>query len=315
MGVRTEITTKLGGVSVIIPTRNRPALLLAALHSVLRQTRPVDQIIVVDDGTDAREWPQAIEELSPLIEVIHRSPSEGVAAARNHGLGRARGNYLLFLDDDDLIDPRFVEQGLAVLGANPQAGGVFFRYRTVVLTVPHDGEIPAEAPALPWRLAIAENPVPRTTLEQNPVTAFLRYLIPIHSGLIHRATVGTARFPESLRQGEDTYFWISLAAAGKRFVLDEHAYAIIRRHAHNTTQSRAAYMCEIQPCYERLLADGLLSATGDSFLAHLKLLCFKILTGGASLRPNLAQAIRSPHRLASELGFWTRNFTTRLLRI
>jgi hypothetical protein len=315
MGVGSESTAKQGEVSVIIPTRNRPAMLLAALRSVLRQTRPVSQIIVVNDGSDAREWPQAIEGLSPIIEIIHRPQSEGVSAARNHGLERVRGNYLLFLDDDDLIDPRFVEQGLAVLGANPQAGGVFFRYQTIVLTTPEDGEIPTEGPALPWRLAITENPVPRTTLEQNPVTAFLRYLIPIHSGLLRRATVGTARFPESLRQGEDTYFWISLAAAGKRFVLDEHAYAFVRRHDHNTTQSRTAYMSEIQPCYERLLADGLLSATGDTFLANLKLLCFKMLAGGAAIRPNLAQAIRSPRQLATEIGFWAKNFASRLLRI
>ena len=74
-------------------------------------------------------------------------------------------------------------------------------------------------------------------------------------------------------------------------------------------------MAEIQPCYERLLADGLLCATGDTFLAHLKLLCFKMLAGGAGIRPNLAQALRSPRRLASEIGFWTKNFAARLLRI
>jgi glycosyltransferase involved in cell wall biosynthesis len=302
------------GVSVVIPTRNRPALLREAVASVLEQTRPVEQIIVVDDASDTPDWLPGIQNLASSIEIVRQPRHGGVSAARNAGLNRARGKYLVFLDDDDLLEPSIIEQGVAVLERQPEASGVFFRHQTIILDDLRP-EIPRRRGGnrVALHMASAENPVPRATLAERPVTAFLRYLIPIHSGLIRRAAVADIRFPEDLRQGEDTYFWISLAAAGRRFVLDERAYAIVRRHTQNTTRSRSRYIADIQPCYERLLADGLLSAADDAYLAHLKLLCFKTMTRHR-VAPHLAHVGRSPHRLAAELGFWTANLTARLCR-
>ena len=154
--------------------------------------------------------------------------------------------------------------------------------------------------------------MPRTTLEQRPVSAFLRYLLPINAGFLRRSSLGAARFPESLRQGEDTYFWISLAAAHRRFTLDEHAFAIIRRHAGNTPRSRSRYVSDIQPCYERLLADGLLPNPDDVFLAHLKLLWFKTLTRSKGTGPHFEHVFKSPRLLAGETRFWVANFLARL---
>jgi glycosyltransferase involved in cell wall biosynthesis len=308
-------------VSVIVPTRNRPALLRAALGSLLAQSKPVDQIVVVDDASDSTDWLAAVAAMSPVIEVVREERNRGVSAARNHGLDRARGEYIMFLDDDDLVDPRFVEAGLAVLTADRGADGVFFRYQTTVAGAACDGN--ADLPFLaegetraspPVALLGTENPVHGATLERRPVTAFLRYLIPINSGFVRRSAIGAARFPEVLRQGEDTYFWISLAAAGRRFVLDEHAYAIVRRHAGNTTRSRVRYLSEIQPCYERLLSEGLLAAPDDVFLAHLKLLWFKTLTGGKGAGRHLQHVVASPRLFAAELRFWTANLAARLRR-
>jgi hypothetical protein len=203
-----------------------------------------------------------------------------------------------------------------VLESQHEASGVFFRHQTII----HDDGVGLESPRR-WmvgnlaalHMASAENPAPRSTLAERPVAAFLRYLFPIHTGLVRRAAVAETRFPEDLRQGEDTYFWISMAAAGRRFVLDDRALAIVRRHAQNTTRLRSRYVADIQPCYERLLADGLLTAADDAYLAHLKLLCFKTVTGQWA-GPHLAHVGRSPHRLAAELGFWTANLTTRFCR-
>ena len=310
MGNPSEPVPQVGSVTVIIPTRNRPGFLRAAVASVLEQTRPVNEIIVVDDGSDGAEWLRQIESMSPIIEIIRRKDCSGPAAARNHGLARAHGEFLLFLDDDDLVDPRFVETGLAQLAAHPDADGVFFRYRIIHSTEPW---LPDEANASSAScLAATGNPTPRAMLEARPASAFMRYLLPIHSGFIRHSALGTVRFPEQLRQGEDTYFWIALAAAGSRLVLDEHPYAVVRRHAGNTTRSRIRYRVEIQPCYEKLLADHLLTDPEDRFLAHLKLLLFKLLTGKGGAAAHVERVICSPRLLVHELRFWLGNLQMRL---
>jgi glycosyltransferase involved in cell wall biosynthesis len=291
-----------------------------AVRSVLGQSHPVDQIVVVDDGseeTQARELLR-LADVSPSIEVVRHATPRGPAAARNSGLARVRGDYLLFLDDDDLIHPRLVEDGLTVLAEQPAADVVVFRYCCFAVDERRCGSNSlgrianaANFPAHALQLADRDNPVPRDVLEHRPVSAFLRYLIPIQSAFLRRSSVGPVRFPEELRQGEDTYFWIALAASGGRFIFDERVYAYVRRHAGNVTRSRWRYLQEIQPCYERLLADGLLCVPEDAYLAHLKLLWFKGLTGREGRRRHLIHALHSPGLLARELAFWTANLLSR----
>jgi glycosyltransferase involved in cell wall biosynthesis len=304
-------TAKPGGVSVVIPTKNRPEFLRATVDSVLRQTRPVEQIVVVDDGSEAADWLPSIAALSSTIEVVRCIPAGGLAAARNAGLRCATGQYLVLLDDDDLLAPRFVEQGLLALAANPNADGVFFRYQIIVSDGPGQASHPTSANHA-ISFIRSENPVHRNTLEARPVTAFMRYLIPIHSGFLRRSALGDACFSKSLPQGEDTHFWISLAAAGRRFVLDEHPYALIRRHTGNMTRSSFRYVREIKPCYRMLLAEGLLTDPDDAYLAHFKLFWFGVLTGGQGVAPHLRHVVSSPRRLAHELSFWAANILSRI---
>jgi glycosyltransferase involved in cell wall biosynthesis len=89
--------------SVIIPTYNRISLLQRTLASVRAQLFADYEIIVVDDGsTDAtREW---LASQSGAIRVLHRS-NGGPGAARNRGVREARGDYIAFLDSDDLWFP------------------------------------------------------------------------------------------------------------------------------------------------------------------------------------------------------------------
>jgi len=317
MGSLSKCTA--GQVSAIIPTRNRPALLRAAIASVLAQTRHVDQILVVDDASDSTAWLSDIEAMSPAIEIVRRDRRGGVSVARNEGLARASGDFLFFLDDDDLVAPRLVETGLANLTMHPEVDLVFFRYRIVVSTEPSTRAVApptmASDPASEWLASMRFGtgpPVPRAILEGRPSSAFIRYLLPVHSGFLRRSAVGENCFPEGLRQGEDTYFWIALAAAGRRFLLDDHAYAVVRRHEGNTTRSRTRYRLEIQPCYEKLLAEGLLSFPEDVLLAHLKLLLFKALTRDGGVATHLKHVLASPRLLAGELRFWLENLVSRL---
>ena len=92
--------------TVVIPTKDRwPVLSTSALPSALRQEALELEVIVVDDGsTDATG--RALEELmEPRLRVIRHTTPRGVAQARNAGIAAARGEWVAFLDDDDIWSP------------------------------------------------------------------------------------------------------------------------------------------------------------------------------------------------------------------
>ena len=93
-------------VSVIIPTYNRSDLLKETLASVMVQTRKPDEVVVVDNGSEAVAIPKTLVE---KVRVIRITPNAGVAHARNIGAKESHGDILAFLDDDDLWEPGYLE--------------------------------------------------------------------------------------------------------------------------------------------------------------------------------------------------------------
>lgn len=111
-------------ISVIIPVYNGERFLAAAIRSVLEQTLPPDEIIVVDDGsTDGSAAIVAeLASLSPLpIRYVYQE-NQGSAAARNCALTVATGAMIAFMDADDLWLPDKTRQQMTVLAAHPTAG-------------------------------------------------------------------------------------------------------------------------------------------------------------------------------------------------
>ena len=127
-------------VSVVIPVYNGARYLAAAIDSVFAQSRPVDQVIVVDDGS-ADETPAVIAAYEARIVPL-RQDNAGTASALNRGIAAARGTLLAFLDADDLWLPDKCERQLAVLDARPEIDMVFGWVQQFV-----SPELPAEAAA------------------------------------------------------------------------------------------------------------------------------------------------------------------------
>lgn len=105
-------------VSIIIPTFNRAALLAEAIASVLTQSHRGFELLVVDDGSSDHTR-RVLEGLPAPITVIHHAQRRGVSAARNSGIKAAKGEWLAFLDSDDLWLPGKLEKQLDFLAANP----------------------------------------------------------------------------------------------------------------------------------------------------------------------------------------------------
>jgi len=101
-------------VSVIIPTRNRSKLLELSLRSVLWQRNVDFETIVVDDGS-IDDTPRVLRSLGDRIRVVRHERSQGVSAARNRGIAEAHGDWVAFLDDDDLWAPDKLELQLHAL--------------------------------------------------------------------------------------------------------------------------------------------------------------------------------------------------------
>ena len=115
-------------VTCIIPVHNGERFIEETLESVLAQTHPVHEIYVVDDGsTDAtRAVVEAYTGKAPAKAAgkIHYVWQEnaGAAAARNHGIQASTGEYLAFLDADDLWQPEKIARQLARFAARPELG-------------------------------------------------------------------------------------------------------------------------------------------------------------------------------------------------
>lgn len=105
-------------VSVIIPTHNRAELLLRAARSVLAQTYPHWELIVVDDGSDdgtEAHFNTWLEDARPEQGISYvKSPRQGVSQARNLGVSHATGQWIAFLDSDDEWLPDKLERQLTL---------------------------------------------------------------------------------------------------------------------------------------------------------------------------------------------------------
>ena len=108
-------------VSVVIPSYKQAHFLSEAIESVLRQTYPAVEIIVVDDGS-----PDETAEVASRYEHIRciRQENQGIARARNIGYRASRGAYVIFLDADDRLTPTAVETHLRCFADRPDAGFV-----------------------------------------------------------------------------------------------------------------------------------------------------------------------------------------------
>lgn len=100
-------------VSVVIPTRNRPELVVRAVHSALAQTLAELEVVVIIDGPDAATVAALGEIGDERVRWVERETSGGAPTARNHGVDVAAADWVAFLDDDDEWLPEKLETQLA----------------------------------------------------------------------------------------------------------------------------------------------------------------------------------------------------------
>jgi glycosyltransferase involved in cell wall biosynthesis len=138
-------------LSVVTPNFNHARYLPAALDALLSQTRPADEIIVIDDASTDDSLAVISSYLSrhPQLRLLRNAVNLGCVASMNRGLAEARGSFVYFAAADDVSYPTLFERGLTLLDAYPEAA--LFSARTDRID------------ACDARLGIVPSPTPRDT--------------------------------------------------------------------------------------------------------------------------------------------------------
>ncbi len=187
--------------SVIIPTCDRPRRLLTCVRSVLNQSRPPDEVVIVDDASscsydEARrvlaDWNR---EKATQIDYHRLRERRGGGGVRNAGAQRACGDVLMFVDDDDTWQPTKIERQVNILKRRPDVGLVYAGRRVV-----------NESGQLLYHLSPSvEGSVYHEMLQANHVGTTSS--VAVRAGVFHRA----GGFDENLLAMQDYDLWIRVA--------------------------------------------------------------------------------------------------------
>ncbi|HEY9637579.1 MAG TPA: glycosyltransferase family A protein [Coleofasciculaceae cyanobacterium] len=188
-------------VSIITPLYNKITYVVDTIQSVLSQTYSDWEMLIVDNGSTDGSWEKAQAIQDSRIHFL-QSPKQGPGATRNYGLSLAQGEWVQFLDADDLLEPDHLKQQLVTVNKNPEA----------------------EIIACYWQEFTDENPTIRilkspTGLGQSVqvlrdrAIAFAPWAV--HAALVKRSILSPdCYWPEQLDQylAEDIAFWFKLVS-------------------------------------------------------------------------------------------------------
>jgi glycosyltransferase involved in cell wall biosynthesis len=197
--------------SVIVPVRNGAAFVGEAVTSALTQLDDGDEVIVVDDAS-TDDTQAVIARISDPRLKRATCGGLGVSAARNIGLSAAKGEFIAFLDHDDLWPASRHAVMAGVLGETPDIDAVFGRMRVRF----EDG---------------ARRDARMAAMDGRHVG-----VASVGTGLFRKRVIERVRgFDEDLHFGEDVDFYLRLSEAGMQIELCDIDGLIYRRHASNTS--------------------------------------------------------------------------------
>lgn len=195
--------------SVVIPTRNRSGLLQEAVTSVLEQSSPADEIIIVDDASDTVLRRGDFPEAAP-IQVVRFDTPRGACAARNVALEACTSEYVAFLDDDDKWHPNKMRRQIHSLEKNPDLVAVTTYWCTQTQRATYSEGFSSETCRKFFGYENLFGPLSLLCMRRNSGTAGLR-------------------FDESLESCQDWDYYMALSRVGNLAVIEEHL-AVIRAH-------------------------------------------------------------------------------------
>ena len=223
-------------VSVIIPAYNGDRYIQEAIASVLVQTYTDYEIIVVDDGSTDNTL-QVLEQYGERIKYFSQT-NQGVAASRNLGLAKAKGEYIAFLDQDDVFLPHKLASQVALLEQDSSLGIVNSGWQII----DRNGKL--QSAVEPWQQ------IPNLT------TANLIIWKPVFLGamLFRRSWLEQIKFDTSLEQTPDVDLVIRLVAIGCIADWVQKTTVKYRQHEANASKNTLLQAQELDQILERFFA-------------------------------------------------------------
>ena len=216
-------------VSVIIPTFNRTHYLREAIASIMAQTVPVDEIIVVDDGStdDTRKMVMAYGH--PVRYLWQKN--QGPSAARNHGIREAKGDWIAFLDSDDLWVPEKNKIQMEFIRLNSHLDFVFGNLCNFSETHTEDKPEILNDTVQQYLVAHA------TDLKDLFQNLLICNPVPPSSVFIRRDCVSRIGFfDETMRYSEDYDYWLRVASCCRSGFIDQ---ILVKRRIHDSNAINA----------------------------------------------------------------------------
>ena len=198
-------------ISIIVPCYNQAQFLPEALQSILEQTYTNWECIIVNDGSPDNTHEVAQEWLAKDMRFQYlKKENGGLSSARNAGLNNASGQWIQFLDSDDILLANKLEKSLHALAPSKEA---------IVITNFNILKVKENKKrVLPPHCILKQEHLNFNALLTDWDTQFT---IPIHCGLFPKKAIQNIRFCETLKAKEDWLFWIQVAQNNNFIFLDQ----------------------------------------------------------------------------------------------
>lgn len=212
-------------VSVIIPAYNYAAYLAQAIESMLAQSLNDYEIIVIDDAS-SDDTPKVVASFGDRIRYFRNDVNGGLSFSRNRGISVSTGEYLVFLDADDVLLKDKLESQVQFLDTHSEFGVAYSD--TVFCDVAGED--------LGMRFSGVRSPHSGDVLE----AVCRNNLFPIHAAMVRRRCLDVVgRFEEYYHPAQDWHLWLRLAGI-TRFHYENRVLCKYRVHRHNMTHNRYA---------------------------------------------------------------------------
>ena len=249
-------------ISVIMPAFNSANTIVESIDSVLKQSFSDFELIVVDDGStdDTYDRVLGVSLDDCRIRLLQRS-NGGVSAARNSALSVASGEYIAFLDSDDVYEMNRFESQLGVVEQDDSIGLIFSRHRVEDLVL---GEV-----------SDSNYTFPSSRLTRMEMVWFLLrcgYFFTLDACLVRGSAVEGVRFNETLSTGEDFDFLLQLAKNVNFECTNDYIVTVRRGH-----QSLTVRKCAEVYANEKRLVDKFVECCGFGLLSKAKIRSYQHL--------------------------------------